>query len=89
MAHKKQLVDGENIRKIHKGIFESVSEDRYKCVWGTRMRWGVERVFQEERRVGAKLVGIRHDETFRMAIQKCSKESVYEKLLAQAEIFEA
>lgn len=38
------------------------------------MRWGVERVFQEERRVGAKVVGLRHDETFRIAVQKCSKE---------------
>lgn len=74
MAHKKQLMDGENVRKIYKGIFESVLEDMYRCVWGNRMRWVVERVFQEERRVGAKVVGIRHDEAFRRTAEKHFKE---------------
>lgn len=27
MAHKKQLMDGENVRKIYRGIFESVLEN--------------------------------------------------------------
>lgn len=50
---------------------------------------GVKRVFQEERRVGTKDVGIRPDETLRMAVQKCSKKVCCEKLLAQAKRFEA
>ena len=88
MAHKKQLMDGENVRKIYRGIFESVLENMYRCVWGNRMRWVVERVFQEER-VGAEVVGIRHDETFRRTVEKRSKKSACEKLLAQAKRFEA